>query len=829
MNVEINSLQERTYKELLRKYAGFELNPDQLGLVRAMAEFLSDKDKRVFILQGCAGSGKTFLMQGVANYLASKDKVFYLVAPTGKAAKVLTTKTGHQAKTIHSQIYSFHDVVEVENKERKEDDNFLQPQVVGESDWVLRFRLRENHEDLSAVYIVDESSLIGNAETDHETLQFGSGKLLHDVLEYINPNFKESHRKVIFIGDMYQLPPVGMNRSPALNIEDIYKECPYLETMDAIQMYTLQSVVRQKQDSGVLKVATYIRERLQRGRFHELLLEEYPHDVTKIGRDQFIHTYMDKVKEKGLDQVMVIAYSNATVDIYNRLIREQLFPNQLEVTNGDRLLILRNVKIDEEWLMNGDFVQVLQVGTPIIRPVKVKEEKVNLLFRPAEIKADGKTYKVLLKETVLRSKTRDLTKLERKALYTDFMIRHSEEIALASKNGKVARHQKITELLLTDIYVNALEVKYGYAITCHKSQGSEWDTVFLDCDLKQGYKNRGTFQWFYTGVTRSSNQLYLVDMPRNLAMDSGIQGYAQSGKTANINDGIDTGKPASTMTALNTNGSKGMAVSANTLMARAMTSSTDKATANVTDIKTIQDTINNTDISPFGNPQTVMPTETDLRKQVICDWDSMSVAAQQIILHMLRALGDIPCTVTDVVDHAYHVIVTLQVGDVEGRVTVHYTGKHKISKFKKIDACIPEEVFQRITTIAGKSTIPQAQSVVQTPFIDDSPMGGSDLDSVAHTAVVHSVVDTFAYPPEFEYFLKEYMQRLQKKLEPIHIGITGIENLQFNLRTTFTRGHQSAVIDIHYRAKGEIKKVGALDSRCSDERFKDEVLSYILG
>lgn len=805
MNVEINSLQEKTYKELLRKYAGFELNPDQLGLVRAMAEFLSDKDKRVFILQGCAGSGKTFLMQGVANYLASKDRIFYLIAPTGKAAKVLTTKTGHQAKTIHSQIYSFRDVLEVENKERKEDDNFLQPQVVGESDWVLRFRLRENQEDLSAVYIVDESSLIGNAETDHETLQFGSGKLLHDVLEYINPNFKENRRKVIFIGDMYQLPPVGMNRSPALNIEDIYKECPYLETMDSIQIYTLQSVVRQKQDSGVLKVATYIRERLQRGHFHELLLEEHPYDVTKIGRDLFIHTYMDKVKEKGLDQVMVIAYSNATVDIYNRLIREQLFPNQLEVTNGDRLLILRNVKIDEEWLMNGDFVQVLQVGTPIIRPVKVKEEKVNLLFRPVAIKADGKIYKVLLKETVLLSKARDLTKLERKALYTDFMIRHSEEIALANKNGKVPRHQKITELLLTDIYVNALEVKYGYAITCHKSQGSEWDTVFLDCDLKRGYKNRETFQWFYTGVTRSSNQLYLVDMPRNLAMDGGIQAYAQSGRTGNTSTDINRTMPASTMTARTTASSIGMptVMSASTEMSQGLNS--------------------------VGATQTTVLSEAELRKRVSCDWGSMSVAAQQIVLHMLRALGEIPCTVTDVADHAYHDIVTLQIGDVEGRVTVFYNGKNSITRFKKIDACIPEVVFQRITTIAGKSTAPQAQSVVQTPFIDDGPMGGSDLDSVAHTAVVHSVVDTFAYPPEFEYFLKEYIQRLQKKLEPIHIGITGIENLQFNLRTTFTRGYQSAVIDIHYRAKGEIKKVGALDSMCSDEAFKDEVLSYILG
>ena len=340
---------------------------------------------------------------------------------------------------------------------------------------------------------------------------------------------------------------------------------------------------------------------------------------------------------------------------------------------------------------------------------------------------------------------------------------------------------------------------------CHKSQGSEWDTVFLDCNLKRGFKNRETFQWFYTGVTRSSDQLYLVDMPRNLAMDSGIRAYAQHGKTASISARIDPGSPASTMAAPNTTSNIGMptVMSASTEMSQGLNS--------------------------VGATQTTVLSEAELRKQVTCDWDSMSVEAQQIVLHMLRALGEIPCIVTDVADHAYHAIVTLQIGDVEGRVTVFYNGKNSITRFKKIDACIPEEVFQRITTIAGKSTAPQAQSVVQTPFIDDSPMGGSDLDSVVPNVVVHSVVDTFAYPPEYEYFLKEYMQRLQKKLESAHIRITGIENLQFNLRTTFTRGHQSAVIDIHYRAKGEIKKVGALDSRCSDEAFKDEVLSYILG
>lgn len=805
MKVETDILKESEYTKLLSQYDGFELNEDQKGFVRAMADFLNDDSKRVFILQGCAGSGKTFLMQGVARYLFSKKKKVSLIAPTGKAAKVLTKKSGFIASTIHAKIYNFHEVVEVENKERNVEDDFLKAQVVGESDWVLHFNLKFNVEDISTVYIVDESSLIGNREVDNETLKFGSGKLLHDLLTYINPNFKENARKVIFVGDMYQLPPVGMNHSPALTVEDIYKECPYLASLDAIQMYMLQAVVRQKEGSGVLKVATYIREKLKQQRFNEFLIEEHPHDVTKIAHTQFISTYMDAVNKKGLDQVIAIAYSNATVDIYNRLIREQLFPQHEEITEGDLLQIVMNTCVGDEYLLNGDFVCVAQVGPRIVRKVKMGEEEVELLFRDVVIEFEGCKHRGLLLETLLLSKERTLTKIERKALYKDFMIRHSKEIAEAAKESKKKRHEKITELLLKDIYINALQVKYGYAITCHKSQGSEWDTVFLDCNLKRGFKNRETFQWFYTGVTRSSNQLYLVDMPRNLAMDSGIRAYAQHGKTASISARIDLGNSASTMAAPNTTSNIGMPT--------VMSASTEMSQG----------------LNTVSAPQTTVLSEVELRKQVTCDWDSMSVVAKQIVLHMLRALGEIPCIVTDVADHAYHAIVTLQIGDVEGRVTVFYNGKDSITSFKKVDSCIPEEVFQRITTIAGKSTAPQAQPTVQNPFTTDGSMGESGLDSIAPNAVAHTVVDTFAYPPEYEYFLKEYMQRLQKKLESAHIRITGIEDLQFNLRTTFTRGHQSAVLNIHYKAKGTISSVGEHARGCKDKGFTQEVMSYLLG
>ncbi len=791
--------EEVEYKALLREYTGYVLNEDQLGFVRSISKFLNDDSKSVFILQGCAGSGKTFLMQGVAKYLFAKERQVSLIAPTGKAAKVLTTKSGYAASTIHSEIYNFHEVVEVENKERNVENNFLKAQVVGESDWVLHFRLKFNEDDISKVYIVDESSLIGNIEVDNETLKFGSGKLLHDLLEYIKPSFKENTRKVIFIGDMYQLPPVGMNHSPALTVDDIYKECPYLEGIDKIQIYALQSVVRQKQDSGILQVATYIRKKLKQQRFNELLIEEHSQDVKKIPHGQFISNYMDAVKKKGLDKVVAIAYSNATVDIYNRLIREQLFPQHQEITAGDRLMIIMNTSIGDDYLLNGDFARVEQVGNRIVRKVKMGEEEVQLLFRDVIVSFGDKSHSLLLLETVLLSKEKGLTKIERKALYKDFMIRHSDEIAKASKKSKRARHQKITELLLSDKYVNALQVKYGYAITCHKSQGSEWDTVFLDCNLKRGFRNRETFQWFYTGVTRSSNQLYLVDMPRNLAMDGGIRLYTQSSMDKSIPTRIDAPIPNTVITNSNTPTQR----PTNEFMGEGMIDST------------------------IGKHKTTVVTEDELRRCVTCDWNSMSMAAKQIVQHVLSVAGDIPCTITDVTDHAYHVILTIQTEQQEGRLTVYYTGKHKISNFKKIDACIPNELFQRIKTIKGRDVMAQHQVV--NPSIVHESNGIEPSSSCSFSTKQISVVETFIYPPEYEYFLKEYMQRLEKKMELTHIAITEMQNLQFRLRVTFTREHQSAVIDIQYRGKGLISRVGDHPSGCPDKAFKDEVLRYILG
>ena len=783
--------EEVQYNALLREYSGYVLNDDQLGFVRAISKFLNDDTKRVFILQGCAGSGKTFLMNGVARYICNSKRTVKLLAPTGKAAKVLSTKSQYEAFTIHRHIYKFKELEEIEEKKRQIKDDFLEAQVVGEPDLVVHFRLLFNEDDVDAVYIIDESSLIGSVEVDNETVQFGSGKLLNDLLEFINLNYKENNRKIIFVGDSYQLPPVGMNYSPALDVDSIYAECPYLKNRDAIQTYALETVVRQKADSGVLKVATYLRDKLQVNRFNELKLEEHPKDVKKIQHKDFISTYMKHICEEGLDKVMVIAYSNASVDIYNRLIREQLFPHQQELTKEDRLLLTRNVKVGDEYLINGDFVKVAEVGQQIVRDVTMETEIIRLYFRKAMIEVNEERHNVLIMENLLTSNERSLSKLELKALFRDFKIRNSAAIQEAKKGSKSEYKQKLQELFLTDQYINALQVKYGYAITCHKAQGSEWDTVFLDCNLNRGYRNRETFQWFYTGITRSSGKLYLVDLPSGLTMDGNIKTYIQPHMQS-----IQRKEPLLESEATGI-----------------VSSSAETTTVEFNHTKCSQQ---------LEVPQELIPS------RLTCDGNSMSTQAQQIVKHILGVLGDIPCMVTAVIDHTYQVIVTLKVHDWESRISVYYNGKGKVSRVNYIDSISDRTVVDRLATLIGKFTIEQVAPVTIHGMVTIENVDGATIESQESGLEDISVVDTFVYPPEYEYFLKDYMQGLEEKLKPHHIQIMEIQSLQFCLRVTFTRYHQITVLNIFYKSKGLISTVSPHIPGCKDLAFRDEVIRCIV-
>lgn len=226
--------------------------------------------------------------------------------------------------------------------------------------------------------------------------------------------------------------------------------------------------------------------------------------------------------------------------------------------------------------------------------------------------------------------------------------------------------------------------------------------------------------------------------------------------------------------------------------------------------------------------QSVGMTENMIESKLTCDWSSMSSQVQQIVKHMVCALGDIPCMITSVIDHAYQVIIMLKVNDRESRISVYYNGKEKISRVNYIDSISNQTVVDRLATLIGKSTIAQEDPVAIHRMATMETADRETIEIQGASLEESSVVDTFSYPPEYEYFLKEYMQRIEEKLGPTQIHIAGIESMQYCLRVTFTRAHQSAILNIFYNGKGLITNILPHVPGCKDSAFRDEVTVCIV-
>ncbi len=485
-------------------FAEYDLTNGQAELVSQLDQFLSSNNENVFLLKGYAGTGKTFITKGLTEYFRTVRRNYVLSAPTGKAAKVISNKTQSPAYTIHKTIYSFKDMVEYRDDE-----------VEGSETYKLYAKLAVNELSVDTVYIVDESSMISDVYNESEFFRCGSGHLLQDFLKFVNLDHNDHRKKVIFIGDDAQLPPVGMNRSPALDAGYLAREYGLTTTG-----YELTEVVRQKGGSGVMKNALKMRQALEDNLFNQLNFDLSLPDVQHVEHANLIETYLNSCDSKINAESIVIAHSNADVAAYNRRIREEFFPGQAEVCQKDKLMAVNNNDTYGFFISNGDFGQVRQVlGEPerLTRLVKrackdtnqVVEVKVPLQFRDVELgfrDLDGSVcfFKAKIIETLLYSDDPGLSSDENKALYIDFRIRHQE-----LKEGTL----EFTETLRSDPYFNALRVKFGYAITCHKAQGSEWNHVFVKCKTHQNPRCAEYFRWLYTAITRTSNRLYVLEEP----------------------------------------------------------------------------------------------------------------------------------------------------------------------------------------------------------------------------------------------------------------------------------------------------------------------------
>ncbi|WP_256647066.1 AAA family ATPase [Thermomonas paludicola] len=488
-------------------FDGHQLTANQESLVLDLEAFLAAKNEHVFILSGHAGTGKTFITKGLSEFLAAAGRQCVLTAPTGKAARVITQKAGRAATTIHKKIYSMDDI-----REYKVDE------LDGSETYKLYAEIEVNDDADNAVYVVDESSMVSDVYSEGEFFRFGSGRLLSDLMKYVNLDHNDHTKKVIFIGDAAQLPPVGMNCSPALDQRYLAKTFG----VTTIRRFELSEVVRQDADSGILSSANALRDSLSKKVFNKLSLSTDAPDVQTCSEaDDMVTGYLTASGNKVADLAMIIASSNADVASFNEQVRRRLFPDKKDVTQGDKLVVVMNCLVDGNALNNGDLVYVTRVGdAPESRSVtlrnknkstgKVEETEVTLKFRDVQIGfrlPSGEVVRANVKivESLLYSGHPNLSSDETKALYIDFKRRNPH----LPKRGKELR-----DALRDDSYFNALRVKFGYALTCHKSQGSEWADVFVQC--KTHHANPRTeeyFRWLYTAITRASKRVHLLNPP----------------------------------------------------------------------------------------------------------------------------------------------------------------------------------------------------------------------------------------------------------------------------------------------------------------------------
>ena len=464
-----------------------ELTKQQNEVFKKIKAFM-ESDASVFILRGYAGTGKTTMVKVVADYI-TQSRNMYLMAPTGRAARVLSQKTKRMATTIHKAIYEGTCLVSKVTKD------------IAETEFKLFFPISESKQDGKNVVIVDEASMLCSRKIKHELYKFGSDNLMEDLLTFIRPGFGG---KVIFVGDPAQLPPVGESVSNALRAEYFQKQG--LKVVEA----ELTEVLRQKNDSIILKNAMMIRDLLKKDKRNSLVFEEKKDDVETISANCFLEKYLDYRKKSDKNDSVVICFSNKSASRYNRAIRADLYGKDVPVRENDVLMIIQNNY--NLGRMNGEFVPVLSVGerTQQSAPVYVqvggvKQRKIITLnfVQVTVTNGLGNPCLCMLLEDLLNSDKPELSIDETRALYINFCMRHPE-----LKQGT----QQFSLVLMQDAYYNAIRAKYGYAVTGHKCQGGEWGKVFVDYTGRTGLDN-DSLRWAYTATTRAQKTLYVANLP----------------------------------------------------------------------------------------------------------------------------------------------------------------------------------------------------------------------------------------------------------------------------------------------------------------------------
>lgn len=471
----------------------FELQPttEQKHVLTQFAHFMMDEDPRVvMIFCGSAGTGKTSLASAIARTMVKLEQKVMLLAPTGRAAKVFSVHSGQPAYTIHRQIYR---------------------QKSFDSDGGV-FNLNFNRYT-DTLFMVDESSMIANQGQMESS--FGSGCLLDDLVQFV---YSGRNCRMILMGDAAQLPPIGEEKSPALSSD--FMEGYGLKVYEC----RLDNVLRQSEESGILYNATLIRTHIMRDELTQLPQIHFNMfaDIEVVPGNELIETLNSSYSEVGVDETMVITRSNKRAHIYNQGIRQTILGSEEELSTGDMLMIVRNnyhwvqppTNNEEQdttsmtFLANGDRAMVQRVRN--IRELYG--------FRFADVWLQFPDYNNYeLEATIildsLHTEAPALSREQNERLFNEVLADYAD----------IPRKQDRVKKLREDIFLNAVQVKYAYAITCHKAQGGQWAHVYVD----QGYMtdemlSPDYLHWLYTAFTRATEKLYLVNWPKSQTFENGV-------------------------------------------------------------------------------------------------------------------------------------------------------------------------------------------------------------------------------------------------------------------------------------------------------------------
>jgi len=468
----MSSLISKDFQKILIEKFPHEPTLLQELTLKQMADFIFSKDSDgLFLLKGYAGTGKTTIVGSLVKHLWHTKMKAVLLAPTGRAAKVISNYSKTQAFTIHKKIY------------------FPKKQSGGGVQFVLAPNKHRN-----TLFIVDEASMIPDTPADSKL--FENGSLLDDLIYYV---YSGHNCKLILIGDTAQLPPVKLDLSPALEVDRM--ELNYNKSVVNVE---LDEVMRQSETSGILFNATNIREQLQSGYFDEFRfsVENFP-DIHRLIDGHEIQEAIDNAySEHGKEETALIVRSNKRANLYNQNIRERILFLENEIAVGDFMMVVKNnyfwLKPNSEagFIANGDIIEILELfAIKELYGFRFAEVKVQMVDYPNQ-----RPFETVLLLDTINAETPSLSYEDGNRLYQEVSKDYAHEKSKYRKFMGVKNNS----------FFNALQVKFSYAITCHKSQGGQWNTVFVEQPYLKNGVNKEYLRWLYTAVTRAKENLYLI-------------------------------------------------------------------------------------------------------------------------------------------------------------------------------------------------------------------------------------------------------------------------------------------------------------------------------